>query len=147
MVLDLNSHESFILMVLLKCSMTWLLTRKIVQSHNKVWLWFDFEKFFFQNDLTKKDSSWTVVSYHEKLARLYRFGSVTLNDEVYVFGGSTFKQDVLKMNQSMRWMVFPQVLRTGRHGFRSVAKGDQIIFIGFDSKISKLRTLFRFLNS
>lgn len=106
----------------------------------------------FKDETTDTPTAWSTVSYHQKLANHYRFGSVSLDDEVFVFGelkqrffnqkftivshhhrhlykrffltgGSTFKQDVLKMSRTNLWSVFPQVLRSGRHGFRSIVKG------------------------
>ena len=58
---------------------------------------------------------------------------------VLISGGSTFKQDVLKMSKSNLWSVFPQILRAGRHGFRSIVKGS--ITVGnFTQRTNKVTT-------
>ena len=37
-------------------------------------------------DESDGETSWSTVSYHEKLANRYRFGTVSIDDEVYAFG-------------------------------------------------------------
>ena len=48
------------------------------------------------------ETAWSTVSYHEKLANRYRFGTVSIDDEVYAFG----RKMELRIGFNFRWLNF-----------------------------------------
>ena len=75
----------------------------------------------FKDETTDTPTSWSTVSYHQKLANHYRFGSVSLDDEVFVFG--ELKQRFLTRSSQLFRIITTTYINVFSHRWLDIQTG------------------------